>query len=231
MGERKWTPMQKAAIDERSKTLLVSAAAGSGKTATLTERIIRSLTDPNKPTNIESLLVVTFTTAAAAELKIKLTRALEQAVAANPDNKHLSHQLYMLPSAKIRTIDSFCNDILRMGADRVGLSGGYRIADGAECELLAISVIDGLIGAIYRDELPEIASAEEMEALADCLTDSKHTEELSEVLRLVYEKCESSEVGVDSLLPLIELYNTDNFSGVEKTRHGSYLLMLLRLRS
>ena len=216
--------MQQAAIDERKKTLLVSAAAGSGKTATLTERIIRSLTDPESPTNIESLLVVTFTTAAAAELKVKLTRALEQAVAKNPEDKHLSHQLYMLPSAKIRTIDSFCNDILRMGADRVGLSGGYRIADGAECELLAISVMDGLIGAVYRDELREVATAEEMEALADCLTDSKHTEELSEVLRLVYEKCESSELGVDQLLSLIELYNTEGFSGVEKTQHGSYLM-------
>ena len=154
MAERKWTPMQRAAIDERSKTLLVSAAAGSGKTATLTERIIRSLTDREKPTNIESLLVVTFTTAAAAELKVKLTRALEAAVRENPEDKHLSHQLYMLPSAKIRTIDSFCNDILRMGADRVGLSGGYRIADGAECELLAISVIDGLISGVYSGLLP-----------------------------------------------------------------------------
>ena len=224
MAERKWTPMQRAAIDERSKTLLVSAAAGSGKTATLTERIIRSLTDREKPTNIESLLVVTFTTAAAAELKVKLTRALEAAVRENPEDKHLSHQLYMLPSAKIRTIDSFCNDILRMGADRVGLSGGYRIADGAECELLAISVIDGLISGVYSGLLPSVATAEEMEALADCLTDSRHTEELSEVLRLIYEKCESSEMGVDSLLPLIELYSTDGFSGVEKTRHGAYLM-------
>ncbi|MBQ8879343.1 MAG: UvrD-helicase domain-containing protein [Clostridia bacterium] len=224
MGERKWTPMQSAAINERRKTLLVSAAAGSGKTATLTERIIRSLTDTERPTNIESLLVVTFTTAAAAELKAKLTAALEKAVAKDPSNKHLSHQLYMLPSAKIRTIDSFCNDILRMGADRVGLSGGYRIADGAECELLAISVLDGMLGAIYRNELCDVASAEEMEELADCLTDSRHTEELSLVLRLVYERCESSEKGVDSLLPLIDLYNTEGFSGVEKTRHGSYLL-------
>ncbi len=226
MGERRWTPMQRAAIDERKKTLLVSAAAGSGKTATLTERIIRSLTDTERPTDIESILVVTFTTAAAAELKVKLTAALEKAVANDPQNKHLLHQLYMLPSAKIRTIDSFCNDILRMGADRVGLSGGYRIADGAECELLAISVLDGLIGAIYRDELHSVATAEEMEALADCLTDSRHTEELSEVLRLVYEKCESSENGVDSLLPLIELYNTESFAGVEKTRHGSYLIQI-----
>ena len=225
---RSFTDEQLLAINERKKTLLVSAAAGSGKTATLTERIIRSLTDKENPINIESLLVVTFTNAAAAELRVKLTRALEAAVEENPEDTHLSHQLYMLPSAKIRTIDSFCNDILRSSADRVGLGDGYRIADAAECELLAISIIDGLISEIYRGNLPEIASPEELEALSDCLTDSKRTEELSEVLRYVYEKCESSELGVGALLPLIDFYDTKNFKSVEKTKHGAYLMALTR---
>ncbi|MBQ8529141.1 MAG: UvrD-helicase domain-containing protein [Clostridia bacterium] len=228
MAERRWTAEQLSAINERSKTLLVSAAAGSGKTATLTERIIRSLTDGEKPINIESLLVVTFTVAAAGELRVKLTAALEEAVAKNPENKSLARQLNMLPSAKIRTIDSFCNDILKMGADRVGLSLGYRIADGAECELLAISVMDALTSAIYNGERPDVASPEELDALSDCLTDSKRTEELSEILRYVYERTSSSELGVDMLLPMIEFYNTEGFEGVEKTRHGAYLMEITR---
>ena len=225
---RKWTDEQLSAIEERSKTLLVSAAAGSGKTATLTERIIRSLTDEERPINIESLLVVTFTNAAAGELRAKLKAALEAAAAADPQNKRLEHQLYMLPSAKIRTIDSFCNDVLRAGADRVGVSSGYRIADAAECEILARSILDGLIAAVYNGDLPEIATPEAFEELADCLTDSKKTEELSEVFRFVYERCDSSEYSVDMLLPLIEYYNTEGFSGVEKTHHGSYLMKICR---
>ena len=125
----RWTDEQLSAIDTRDKTLLVSAAAGSGKTATLTERIIRSLTDPVSPMDIDSVLVVTFTNAAAAELRAKISKALTKAVEANPEDSHLKRQLYLLPAAKIRTIDSFCNEILRANCDRVGVSPGYRIAD------------------------------------------------------------------------------------------------------
>ncbi|MBQ2876368.1 MAG: UvrD-helicase domain-containing protein [Clostridia bacterium] len=228
MAERVWTAEQLSAIEERSKTLLVSAAAGSGKTATLTERVIRSLTDEKNPVSIESLLCVTFTVAAAGELKAKLTRALEDACEKNPENARLRHQLNMLPSAKIRTIDSFCNDILRMGADRVGLNGGYRIADTAECTLLAISMLDGLIGAVYRGELCEVATPEEFEALCDCLTDSKRVEDLSEIFRLVYSKFDSSECGIDAMLPLIEIFNADGVTDVVNTPHGKYLLDITR---
>ena len=223
MAQRKWTDEQLSAIGERSKTLLVSAAAGSGKTATLTERIIRSLTDPEHPIGVESLLVVTFTNAATAELRAKLTSALEAAVAADPGNKRLEHQLYMLPSARIRTIDAFCNDVLRSAVDRVGISPSYRIADGAENELLASSILGGMISSVYAGEMPEIASPELFERLADCLTDSKRTEDLGEMLRYVYTRCESSELGVDVLLPMIEYYNPDGLEFIEKTKHGSYL--------
>ncbi len=219
----KWTDEQLSAINTRDKTLLVSAAAGSGKTATLTERIIRSLTDPKSPMDIDSLLVVTFTNAAAGELRAKISRALAKAVEENPEDKHLKRQLYLLPAAKIRTIDSFCNEILRANCDRVGISPGYRIADTAECELLAISIIEGLIEAVYNGELPEIASPAEFEEFADCLTDSGKTEELSEVFRYIHLKCDSAEEGIDLLDKLIKNYD---FSGtcVEKTLYGGYLM-------
>ena len=224
MATRRWTDEQRAAIEERSKTLLVSAAAGSGKTATLTERIIRSLTDPDHPIGVESLLVVTFTKAATAELRAKLTRALEDALRENPSDKRLEHQLYMLPLAKIRTIDAFCNDVLRSVVDRVGISPSYRIADGAENELLASSILEGMISAVYEGRMEEVATPEDFEALCDCLTDSRRMDELSEMLRYVYTRCESSEYGVDVLLPMIESLNPEGFSSVEKTKHGSYLM-------
>lgn len=223
MAERRWTDEQLSAINTRDKTLLVSAAAGSGKTATLTERIIRSLTDPSSPMNIDSILVVTFTNAAASELRAKISTALTEAVEKNPEDKHLKRQLYLLPSAKIRTIDSFCNEILRANCDRVGLPPAYRIADTAECELLAISIIEGLIEAVYNGDMPEIATPDEFDELCDCLTDTKRTEELAEVFRYIHLKCDSAEDGIDLLARLIKNYDCGNIP-VEQNTFGAYLM-------
>ena len=93
---REFTKAQQSAMDERRRTLLVSAAAGSGKTAVLTERIIRSLTDKENPTDISRLLIVTFTRAAAGELRLRISRALTEALAADPENRHLTRQLMLL---------------------------------------------------------------------------------------------------------------------------------------
>ena len=206
-----WTEEQQSAIDNRDKTLLVSAAAGSGKTATLTERIICSLTeekkDEKKPLSVDSLLVVTFTTTAAAELRNKISDALTKDVETNPKNDHLKKQLHLLPSAKIRTIDSFCYDILRANCDRVGIPPNFRIADKAECELLAISIIEGLIEAVYNGEIPEIATPDQFEELADCLTDSGKIKDLSTIFRDVHQKLVNAEEGVDLLGRMIEEYN------------------------
>lgn len=223
----RWTDEQLSAINTRDKTLLVSAAAGSGKTATLTERIIRSLTDKQNPMDIDSILVVTFTNAAAGELRAKISKALTKAVEENPEDAHLKRQLYLLPAAKIRTIDSFCNELLRANCDRVGLTPGYRIADTAECELLAISIIEGLIEAVYNGELDSVATPSEFEELADCLTDSGRTEELAEVLRYIHLKCDSAEDGIELLSTLIEYYNCQG-SAVEDTKYGAYLMARYR---
>ncbi len=225
---RVWTEEQLSAIQSRDKTLLVSAAAGSGKTATLTERVIRQLTDSESPADITSMLIVTFTKAAASELRAKIERALENAVLDSPDNEVLRRQLYLLPSAKIRTIDSFCSDVLRANCDRVGVNAGYRIADTAECRLLATSIINSMLDAIYEGELSEVATPEELESLSECLTDSKRTEELSEVFLAVYESTEAEEDGVESLLPLIERYRPEDFTTVEDSFYGGYLMRVTR---
>ena len=224
MGERRWTPKQLEAIEARDRTLLVSAAAGSGKTATLTERIIRSLTDEENPIDVSELLVVTYTKAAASELRAKISRATEEAIRKNPGNERLTRQLYLLPAAKIRTIDSFCNDILRANTDKLGISAGYRIADTAELAILSKSILEGLIEAVYSGNEPNIASPEEFEELADCLTSSKHTEELAGVFHLIWSKCSTAEDGIRALLPLIDVYDPSKFTTVEESRYGSYLI-------
>ena len=147
---REWTPAQRTAIDTRDRTLLLSAAAGSGKTAVLTERIISSLLDPEHPADISRMLIVTFTNAAAAELRARITAALQSALKENPDNRRLETQLLLLPSAEIRTINAFCAKFLRQNASAVGISPRFRIADEAEGELLARSVMLDLLSDCYE---------------------------------------------------------------------------------
>ena len=147
---RVWTREQSLAIDTRDRTLLVSAAAGSGKTATLTERIIRSILDEDHPLDIGKMLIVTFTNAAVGELRERISAAVKDASLKNPGNARLERQLLSVKDAKIMTISSFCNDILKQNSAKVGLPSGYRIADEAEAELIMKEVIEPLINLCYE---------------------------------------------------------------------------------
>lgn len=148
--EKKWTPAQEAAINTRGQTLLVSAAAGAGKTAALTERIIRRVTDPNTPADIGRMLIVTFTRAAASELRERISAALSRALAVTPTSKHLSNQIIRLSEAKICTIDSFFLDVVRSNFSALGLPPKFRMADSAELTVLKFSVMNDLIEEFYR---------------------------------------------------------------------------------
>ncbi len=147
---RSWTPSQEIAMSDHGKTLLVSAAAGSGKTSVLTERIIRSLTDPEHPSDISRLLVVTFTRAAAAELKSRIASALTDALAARPGDSRLAEQLMRLGSADISTIDSFFQKTVRANFEQLGLPATFRIADKSELYPISIELMDGLIEEFYK---------------------------------------------------------------------------------
>ena len=108
-----WTDDQRKVIELRDRNILVSAAAGSGKTAVLVERIIKIITDKEHPVDIDRLLIVTFTNAAAAEMRERIGNALENALKEQPDDEHLQRQLSLLHNAQITTIDSFCLHIMR----------------------------------------------------------------------------------------------------------------------
>ena len=219
-----WTDMQRLAIDTRERTLLVSAAAGSGKTATLTERIIRSITDPVHPVGIDEMLIVTFTRLAAGELRERIGKAIRKEIEKNPGNPHLERQLHALPSARICTIDSFCADILRANADRVGISPTFRIPDEAECALIGENLLDGIFSAIYAGELAEVATPAALSALAECLTDTGRDTDLAAVIGAIHHTTISTIEGADSLLPLVEEYNPEKFTTVENTRFGRYIM-------
>ena len=226
-GKRTWTDEQSLAINTRDRTLLISAAAGAGKTATLTERIIRSLLDEEKPENINEMLIVTFTKAAVAELRERIGKALKDAVLANPDNARLRAQLALLPGAKIQTIDSFCVDILRKNCDRVDVSPAFRIPDEAEARLLAISTVERLIDQVYDGFLPEVSSPEDFEELADGLTDTRGMNELSGVLLNLYGKFVNVEEGASALRTIAEQYNLVDGGSIEKSQVFSFAITRL----
>ena len=133
----------------RGRLLVVSAAAGSGKTSVLTERIIRMLTDPEHPAELSRLLIVTFTRAAAAELKSRIAKALGDALAADPENSHLSRQVLSLGSAHISTIDAFFGEEVRAGFAQLGLPPSFRLADEAELNEMALPIMEDTVSALY----------------------------------------------------------------------------------
>ena len=191
MSEKKWTAEQKTAIEERKRTLLVSAAAGSGKTATLTERIIRSLTDEDAPSDISKMIIVTFTRAAAAELRERISSAIGSAIEKDPRNSRLRRQLLLLPSAKICTIDSFCGDILRQNAVSVGISPNYRVCDDNERTLLMNEIIENLIEECYSDTEGRICEGKRFCEFADDLVSVKSEGDIGEILLSIYSKVEN----------------------------------------
>lgn len=145
---REWTEAQKAAIDARGGTLLVSAAAGSGKTAVLVERVISRLTGEN-PCSADSLLIVTFTKAAANEMRSRINAAIESRLAQDPCNQLLLRQKLLLNSAKICTIDSFCGDFVRENFHAAGVSPDYRILDSGESKIIGSTVLADIFEEQY----------------------------------------------------------------------------------
>lgn len=148
----RWTDEQWAAIAADGSHLLVAAAAGSGKTAVLVERIIKRIADPERPLSVDALLVATFTKAAAAEMKERIRHALEEALERDPESRHLERQLALLPRATITTLHSFCMEVVERYAPLIGLDPGFRIANETEAELLRMDTLDELFEETYEKE-------------------------------------------------------------------------------
>ncbi len=225
---RSWTPSQEAAMSLRGKTLLVSAAAGSGKTSVLTERIIRTLTDKEHPADLSRLLVVTFTRAAAAELKSRIAEALTAALAADPSNRRLSTQLMQLGSAQISTIDSFFGRIVRANFEQLGLPATFRIADESEILPLCIETMDGVIEEFYERYAPRDGNetfsqifgnsfAEALDHLLSNRSDGKLTLKLLDYL----EGFSSYPEGIGLLQESANALREDSEKDFLQTRYGN----------
>ncbi len=150
-----WTNEQLKAIDSRDGTVLVSAAAGSGKTAVLVERVIRRLMNKEKPCSADRLLIVTFTRAATQQMRDRIFQAISEKLKENPDDAHLKHQLIMLPFAKISTIDSFCADIVRENFHDIDIAPDYRMLEGAQLKLVESDAIARTLDELYKENSGE----------------------------------------------------------------------------
>ncbi len=172
-----WTDEQLSAIESKNQNLLLSAAAGSGKTAVLVERIISKITGEN-PVDADKLLVVTFTNAAANEMRERIILALEKIHLKNPQDKHILRQLTLIKKAQITTIDSFCIDVLRKNFTHANLSPNFSIADPAESKVMLDEALDSVINEMYDDKAFGSTFLALMESYANSKANDKAFREL-----------------------------------------------------
>lgn len=151
MASMRFTEEQQKVIDTRGRNLLVSAAAGSGKTAVLVERIIRMVTDKKDPIPVSDLLVVTFTNAAAAEMRERISNALYKEIENNPSNPYLQQQLTLMPSANIMTLHAFCMRVLKNHFYQIDLDPGFSIGNEADLTLMRQEVMEEVIESFYEE--------------------------------------------------------------------------------
>lgn len=177
-----WTDEQWQAIWAKGQDMLVSAAAGSGKTAVLISRMIEKVLDEKEPVSVDELLVVTFTNASAAEMRHRMSKALEKAVAENPESKHLRQQLRLINKAQISTLHSFCLSVVKQYAYLLEIDPGFRIAGDTEAALLRDDVLEAVLENAYEGE-----GAERVYRLADSFTSDRSDQAMEVLVSKLYD--------------------------------------------
>lgn len=178
----KWTTDQQHAIECRKGSVLVSAAAGSGKTTVLVERVIRRLTDEDNPCSAEDLLIVTFTRAATAQMREKIGAAILKRLSEDPTDRHLRRQYMLLPFAKICTIDSFCNDLVRENFHALGISPDYSLLDNETAVIMKNDVCEAMLERAYEED-----SDGSFSGLSDMMSSGSSDEDFAKLIIKMYD--------------------------------------------
>lgn len=178
----KWTTDQQHAIECCKGSVLVSAAAGSGKTAVLVERVIRRLTDEDNPCSAEDLLIVTFTRAATAQMREKIGAAILKRLSEDPTDRHLRRQYMLLPFAKICTIDSFCNDLVRENFHALGISPDYSLLDNETAVIMKNDVCEAMLERAYEED-----SDGSFSGLSDMMSSGSSDEDFAKLIIKMYD--------------------------------------------
>lgn len=212
-----WTTEQQKVIDLRDRNILVSAAAGSGKTAVLVERIITMLTDEEHPVDVDQLLIVTFTEAAAAEMKERIRDAIEKKLEEYPENEHLARQATLIHSAQITTIHSFCLSVIRDHFHAIDIDPGFRIGEEGELKLLKHDVLSELLEEEYQKK--EQKFLDFVEAYGDGKSDKK----IEDLILKIFEYSRSYPVPGEWLKQCREAYRIKTLEDLEDSSYGEFI--------
>lgn len=178
---RKWTPEQENAINSTGGSILVSAAAGSGKTSVLVERVIKQITNLDNPIDIDKFLIVTFTKAAAQEMRSRISARLSEMISKNPQNSHLHNQQIMLKCASLGTIHSFCASIIRENFYKLGISPKFRIAEESEISIIKNQAMEKTLNDFYEFQNPDFIYT------ANLFGNEKNDNSLSLIIEQIYD--------------------------------------------
>jgi len=187
MGDIRYSEQQMQVINTRGKNILVSAAAGSGKTTVLVERIIRKITDKNNPVDIDRILVLTYTEAAAGEMRRRIEDAIDKAIEEEPDNEQLLRQAVLIHNAQISTIHGFCLSLIRNNFADIGIDPSFRVAETGEIKLVEGQVAEELIEELFESDNPR-----QIELLADRFSSGNTLKGLKEIILKSYSVCRNN---------------------------------------
>ena len=221
-----WTEDQKKVIGLKDRNILVSAAAGSGKTAVLVERIIRIITDSENPVDVDKLVVVTFTKAAAAEMKTRVGAAIDRELDKDPDNEHMQRQATLLHNAQITTIDSFCQNIIKNYFHVINLDPVFKVGDKEEFDIMKIEVLDELLEKKYEASKgkKDDRFLKFVEVFAPGRTDSN----IEKLVLDLYKTASSYPWPEDWLDECVEIYNVKTLEELQQLEWAKELLSYIQ---
>ena len=201
-----FTEEQQRAIDARKRNLLVAAAAGSGKTAVLVNRIIKIVTEGEHPADIDRLLVMTFTKAAAAQMRERIEAALQEKLSIDPYNEHLQRQTILVHASQITTIDSFCMSVLRNHFNEIGLDPAFRVADEGELKLMREELLNKVLEDAYKERTDRFIS------FIESFSTKKKDANVTEAVEQLYSYSQSKPFPDEWLDSCMENYAFDGVS-------------------
>ena len=218
------TPQQRMAVENRGGKLLISAAAGSGKTKVLVDRLMSYLTDSSMPANLDEFLIITYTKAAASELRGKISAKLTEYITEHPENRHMQQQIQRLYLAKISTVHGFCGELLREYAYRLDISSDFRIAEENECQEMMFQILQQLLEDAYNDHLED----EAFRTFIDTQGLGRDDRQIPEILLQIYTSA-LCHIDPDAWLDwCLQSAHVENLSDASETEWGAYLIRDLK---
>lgn len=220
MGAKPWTNEQMQAITEKGCNLLVAAAAGAGKTAVLVERIIQKITDTSTPVDIDRLLIVTFTNAAATEMRERIADAIAQLLEEHATSSNVQRQLTLLNKASIMTLHSFCLEVIRSNFQSISIDPGFRISDATEATLMKLEILNDLFEDLYETE----SGYEDFLELLECYGGNRDDLVLQGMVLNLYDFIQSSPWPDTWLQEMTDAYDVHDGLDFGETIWGKVLL-------